>query len=300
MKLLGDVLEDFSCRFGNRWSVPEYRQIELYTKKKKLAFSDASTNGGDATQIKGTLSTGVAFMLLDTFLASRDASLMEGLSSWQKYQSLPRKTTTEKLVAEVYRLLRVYRIALSHSDGHLEARDGLIRASCIFERCALSLNITAAGLALLESFVFYYLDSFRQPYSAAYVEAILMQYFTDIVAEVKKFADEDRVLYQFRQIRPFNRHFRFDCDNPKYELRDGEVVLDIGDMYGECARYPIDFFLVMDDTLYIVPAEVLTANKFPVLELGLWAARTPAKSELPSHFRMRFGRETMVAGLPMT
>jgi hypothetical protein len=300
MKLLGDVVEDFSCRFGNRWSVPEYRQIELYTKKKRLAFSDSDTNAAVGTQIKGTLSTGVAFMLLDTFLASQDSSLMEGKSSWQKYLALPRKTTSEKLVAEVYRLLRVYRIALSHSDGRLEARDGLVRASCIFDRCALSLNITAAGLALLESFVFYYLDSFRQPYSEAYVEAMLMQYFTDIVAEVKKFADEDRVLYQFRQVRPFNRHFRFDCDNPKYELYDDLIVIDIGHIYSDCARFPIDFFLMMDDSLYIVPAEALTDKKLPISELGQWAARIPNNMELPSHFRMRFGRENMVSGLPMT
>ena len=45
--------------------------------------------------------------------------------------------------------------------------------------------------------MFYYLDSFRQPYSEAYVEAMLLQYFLDIVAETRKFADGDRVLYEF-------------------------------------------------------------------------------------------------------
>jgi len=300
MKLSGDVLADFSCRFGSRWSVPEYRQIELYTKKKKLAFSDDDTNATDNSQVKGTLSTGVAFMLLETFLASQDPLLMEGMNSWQRYLALPRKTNTEKLVAEVYRILRMLKIAMSHKNGLLEARDGLIRVSCVFERCALSLNITTAGIALLESFVFYYLDSFRQPYGTAYVEAMLMQYFTDIVAEVKKFSDEDRILYQFRQARQFNRHFRFDCDNPKYKHQDDFLILDIGEMYSDCARYPIDFFLVLDDILHIVPAEALTDKKIPLSELGKWKAQTANGNELPSHFCMRFGRETMVSGLPMT
>jgi hypothetical protein len=293
MKQLDDMVADFGSRFGNRWSLPEYRQIELYSKKKKLAFCDDEP----PAQVKDTLSSGVAFMLLEGFLAARDPSLMEGKTSWQKYLALPRKTGVEKLVAEVYRLLRVYRIALFHPDGLVEAREGLIRTSCVFERCSLSLNITTAGLALLESFVFHYLDSFRQPYGEAYVEAMLMQYFTDIVGEVRKFADEDRVLYQFRQTLPFNRHFRFDCDNPKYELLDDHLVLDIGKIYGDRARYPIDFFLEVGNAVYILPVEALTGNRFPIAELGKWAARG---TELPAHFRSRFGRETMVVGLPMT
>lgn len=296
MKQLDDMVADFGSCFGSRWSRPEYRQIELYSKKKKLAFRDDEPQA----QVKDALSSGMAFMLLESFLAGRDPSLMEGKTSWQKYLALPRKTGTEKLVAEVYRLLRVYRIALFHPDGRVEARDGLIRTSCVFERCSLSLNITAAGLALLESFVFHYLDSFRQPYGEAYVEAMLMQYFTDIVEEVRKFADEDRVLYQFRQPLPFNRHFRFDCDNPKFQLRDGYVMLDIGNLYSNSARYPIDFFLALDNVLYIIPAEALTDRKLAIAELWRWAARTSDDMRLPSHFRGRFGRETMVVGLPMT
>ena len=300
MKLLGDVLKDFDCRFGNRCSLPEYRQIELYTKKKKLAFSADDANPVDRSLVKGTLGTGVAFMLLDTFLASQDPLLMEGMKSWDKYLALPRKTNTEKLVAEVYRILRIVKIAMSHKGGLLEARDGLIRVSCDFDRCSLSLNITTAGIALLESFVFYYLDSFQQPYGTGYVEAMLLQYFTDIVDEIKKFADLDRVLYQFRQVRPFNRHFRFDCDNPKYEQDGDFLTIDIGDLYSDCARYPIDFYLMVDDVLHIIPAEALTNKKMLLSDLGKWKARIPNNMELPSHFRMRFGREIMVSGLPMT
>lgn len=296
MKLLGDMVSDFEARFGHRWTVPEYRQIELYSKKKKLAFSDAATACND-THIPGMLGTSLAFMLLESFLESRDASLLEGKVSWQKYLSLPRKTPVEKLVAEVYRILRIFRFSTLHTSGLLEMRDGLVRASCTFERYALSLNITPIGLALLESFVFYYLDSFRQPYSEAYVEAMLTQYFTDIVAEIRKFADEDRVLYQFRQAQAFNRHFRFDCDNPKYTMRDGYIFLDIGDTYRDPMRYPIDFFLIANDALHIVPVEALTNNSLPVTELGKW--KSP-HMELPAHFRARFGRETMVSGLPMT
>ncbi len=225
---------------------------------------------------------------------------MEELSSWQKYLALPRATTTEKMVAEIYRILRVFRISAIHRDGHIDVSEGLIRMSCTFKRCALSLNITPVGLGLIESFVYAYLDSFRQPYGESYVELQLLQYFLDIVAEVRKFADQDRVLYQFRPRGFFNRHFRLDCDNPRYEFNDGRYRFDIGPLYADPVRYPIDFFVVIKDVLHIVPVEALKDGYLPETDLAGWQVREPYRTELPPEFRQRFGRETMVIGLPMT
>ena len=30
-----------------------------------------------------------------------------------------------------------------------------------------------------------------------------------------------------RQVRPFNRHFRFDCDNPKFKQEDEFLTFEI-------------------------------------------------------------------------
>ncbi|NTV12061.1 MAG: hypothetical protein HGA47_15015 [Zoogloea sp.] len=296
MKRLNELLEDYSAHFGARWSLPEYRQIELYTKKKRLAFGA----GGEAQPaLRGALSSGVAFMLLEAHFESNDPQ-QHGRPSWERYLALPKKSTCDKLVAELYRILRVLRIALVERNAQIAIEDGLIRTSCTFKRCAQSLTLTEAGLALLESAVFHYLDSPRQPYSEAYLEAMLLQYYADIVAEIKRFADEDRVLYQYRQPFAFNRHFRFDCDNPRFHLGDDELVIEIGAMYRDAARYPIDFYIVLDDALHIIPVEVLVDGCLPLAELPKWAARVEGGIELPPHFRMRFGRETMVVGLPMT
>ncbi|TRW89613.1 hypothetical protein [Candidatus Methylobacter oryzae] len=297
MKALNNLLAENRTHFGAAWSLPEYRQVELYTKRKKLPFSAATPTNED---VADSLGLHVATLLLESFLASKDAELMEGLSSWQKYLALPRTTASEKMVAEVYRILRLYRIAAIHRDGHIEVSEGLVRMSCTFKRCALSLNITPAGLALLASFVHIYLDSFRQPYGEAYVELQLLQYFLDIVAEIRKFADEDRVLYQFRPRGFFNRHFRLDCDNPRYVFDDGRYRFDIGALYADPVRYPIDFFVVIKDILHIVPVEALKDGAMPEADLHRWQAREPYRSELPPEFRQRFGRETMVVGLPMT
>ena len=300
MKLLQEMLSTSHRALGQHWHLPEYRQIELYTKRKKMAFREnpAPAAGSDGMpDILGPLS---ALMLLESHLDSADAELFEGKTSWAKYLALPKRTATEKLVAEVFRTLRIFRIAATHAQSKLEAREGLVRAACNFKRCALALNITPVGLTLLESFVFCYLDSFRQPYGEAYVEAVLTQYFTDIVAEIHKFADEDRVLYQYRpRFAYFNRHFRLDCDNPRYELDVDTIRFEIGAAFTDPVRYPIDFFLPLTEGLHIIPVEALKDGRLATTELPRWRVRD-GNDELPSHFRMRFGRELMVVGLPMT
>lgn len=318
MYFIHDVLADFTSRFGHRCRLPEYRQIELYTKKKKLPFDEEGVSAErlpPEESIPGTLATEVAYMLLENCLLSRQPEL-EDLPGWERYLALPKATATDKLVAEVYRILRIHHlVVISSGQGrlgaggfdvntHVDVKEGILRFNCTYRRCGLSLHITPAGIALLESFVLYYLASFGQPYGEAYVEAMLTQYFVDIVMEIKRFADEDRILYQFRHRLPINRHFRFDCDNPRYEMTSDGIRIDVGRRYEDGARYPIDFFIVLDDVLHIIPVEALRNGCLPLTELPAWRARS-ADGELPAHslpasFRQRFGREVMVVGLPMT
>lgn len=292
MSVLHDLVADLSTGSGNRLSLPEYRQIELYSKKKSLTFADAKP----ASEVPVPAISGAcrSFLVLDALLGESAASL------WQKYLSLPRTTMTGKLVAELYRILRVVREVAFHPHGHIEVQDGIIKINGAINKVALSLEITASGLTLLESAAAYYLDSLRQPYPDAYVAAMLSQYFTDIVGEVKRFADEDRVLYQYRQKRPFNRHFRFDCDNPKLALADGRYEFEIGPIHQDSARTPIDFFVTIDDALHIIPVEALEDGSLPLEQLEQWRARTTDGTTLAAHFRSRFAREVMVVGQPMT
>ncbi|MDR3324195.1 MAG: hypothetical protein LBS89_08340, partial [Zoogloeaceae bacterium] len=102
----------------------------------------------------------------------------------------------------------------------------------------------------------------------------------------------------------FNRHFRFDCDNPKWEQEEGNWRIDIGAKYRDPARYPIDFYLLTEDALSIVPVEALKDGVLPAAECSRWLAKNVTGSAeggiLPAEFAMRFSREDMVVGLPMT
>lgn len=292
-----DLAKDFAACFGRRHHLPEYRQVEFCSKKKKLSFG--STEADSHPQLPGLLATEMAFSLLEGLLTSAHPHI-EDLPSWKKYQALPRHSTLEKIVAEVYRILRICHLAWALPDGHIELDDGLVRIRCVHGRCAQFITLSTMGLELLESFVLFYLDSFNQPHGQAYVEAMLVQYFTDIVTEIKGFNDEDRILYQFNQTLPMNRHFRFDNDNPAFRI-DGELLcIEIGKRFADPARYPVDFYLVFDNVLHIIPVEALKEGRLALNRLPLWRARTADGVHLPERFRARFGREVNVVGLPMT
>ena len=280
----------------NRLLLPEYRQIELYSKRKTLHFAAAEPVPDFQERVAGVCG---AFMALNAFLESQHFPGESG-PSWQRYLSLPRTAMLDKLMAELYRILRIARAVAFHPHGHIEAEDGIVKFNGAINRVALSLEITPACLALLESAIAYYLGWQREPYPAAYAEAMLAEYFFDIVAEIKRFADEDRVLYQFQRKHPFNRYFRFDCDNPKTRIGGDAMEIETGPGYRETARYPIDFFIVHGDALHIVPVEALSEGKLPLAQLGRWRARMPDGATLPASFRWRFSRETVVIGQPMT
>ena len=281
-----------------RLSLPEYRQIELYTKKKTLAFADeAAAEAAEAQEAVANLSR--VFTLLDGALGE-PLGTDDPMAAWRKYQALPRRDGIGKLTAEVYRTLRIFHATITHPSGRVETRNGLIKASSTIDHTALAIRISRVGMTLLESFVVTRLEADALPYSDSYVEAMLCRYWADIAAEIHWYYDEDRVLYQFRDELGLNRHFRFDCDNPRLRVEGDVLAIEIGAAYRDAARYPIDFFVVVDDTLHIIPVEALRDGTLPLSELPRWRARLPDGLTLPAHFRPRFGREAMVVGQPMT
>jgi hypothetical protein len=297
MKLLNDLLAGLGTVAGARLRLPEYRQIELYTKKKNLAF--AAQEPAPSPALAPTAGACWAALLLDAALDAHHPGA-EGKTGWQKYLALPRKNGIDKVVAELFRMLRIVRAVAVHPHGHIEFQDGIVKLNGAIHHVALSLEITPAGLGLLESAVTYFLASAGQPYPDAYVEAMLYQYLADIVGEVRRFADEDRILYQYRQPFFFNRHFRYDCDNPKITVGNGRATFEVGAIHRDPVRTPIDFFVIHDDILHIIPVEALTDLSLPLEEISRWRARTPDGVTLPAAFRQRFGREVNIPGIPMT
>lgn len=295
MKLLPAIISDFTRRFGAELRLPELRQIELYHRRKHVGFAPAALAASPLPDLLGVLT---AFSLLQGWLEGRQPEL-EGKTGWDAYQALPRKSDGDKVLAEIFRILRVVRTAMISPLGHVEVEHGLLRFFVTHHACALSMTVSRAGLSLLESAVAWYLDAVNQPYSDAYVEAMLLGYFTDIVEEIKRFNDEDRVLYQFGRRLTLNRLRRLDCDNPKCRFEGNVCVLEIAKPFLDAGQYPIDVYLTMDGALYIIPIEAAPGGRLVASELDRWKARTGDGAVLPSDFAFRFGREPVVVGQPM-
>ena len=137
---------------SSRLALPEYRQIELYAKRNTLAF--AADAPGSELPLPNIAGACRAFMALDAILAPS----AEGVPTWQRYLSLPRACLAEKVTAELYRVLRVLRLVTFHPHGHVEIEDGIVKFNGAVNKVALTLDITAAGVVLLESTVAYYLE----------------------------------------------------------------------------------------------------------------------------------------------
>ena len=87
----------------------------------------------------------------------------EGRTTWDIYRAPPRGSSGDRAVAEIFRILRIVRKVALHREGTVVAEGGLLRFFGAIDGTVLALNISPAGLALLELAVAYYLGSFSQP-----------------------------------------------------------------------------------------------------------------------------------------
>jgi len=300
MKRLTDSFAEYLARAGvGIRRLPEHRELKLYSNSAGYQFLKDDNGIATDLPVTGALNPMMAFILLDTHFESRDPSL-EGMSLRQRYLTLPRTTKVDKMTAQIYRLLRLYRIGLVQSDGTVEESQGCIRSWCVANGTAFNLIITKAGLALAESFVSCYLNLLRLPFGEAYREALLSQYYADMVAEVKKFHDEDADLLRFYNRYQFNRHFRFDCGNPKFVVQGDQLVFDIADSYCNPLLYPIDFYVTVDDALHIIPMEALKQNRLPMAGLPGWRQLVIDSNLATAQQEIKFGHESVSNGGPMS
>lgn len=262
METLVYLLDEFRKSHGSDWHQPEYRGLEMYSAKKRSADAQKVQNdavfSGKQTMLLSLQGAWSALNLLEAYFSQQQPQTLEGVTSWLRYQQLPKKQIADKIIAETYRLLRIVRVAWLHPDGQIEKRGNITELCCNSNQYPLILKITDTGLSLLQSLVFYFLNRAQTQYGDAYHEAMLQSYFTDLIGELRGFEDEDRVLCQFRPGLNINRHWRLDCENPRYQVTDGFCVIQLNPRYDDGVCHPIDFHLRLNDRFYVVPMEALT------------------------------------------
>jgi hypothetical protein len=283
--------------WSNKVRLPDYRQIELYSKSRLLTFDEPPLP--EEAPLERIAALARAAVVFEATLAGLHPTDLP-LTSWARAKELPKTTLIEKITIQLHRLTRIIRLIAFHPHGQVEMRNGVICMGGVIGKEVYYFDITAAGLDLIETMVAYWFASRESVYPEAYMERVFSEMFFDIDAEIRRYADEGRTLYQFQRKGPFNRHFRFDCDNPKSTFEDDHVLIEIPAPYRDSARYAIDFYAVLHDVLHIIPVEALKDGKIAVADLPKWEARTPDPLSLPAAFKTRFGRLKPNINQPMT
>ena len=124
MVKLHDLLTGSTNGSQRRLSLPEYRQIELYTKRKALVFTPAEPRQDDliTDELRGVSVPSWCWIRMSsprhlTATARRHGSAAAGM---------PRGTMSERVVAELYRILRVAWSVAFTPQGRVTIDDGII------------------------------------------------------------------------------------------------------------------------------------------------------------------------------
>jgi hypothetical protein len=260
---------------GSSVHVPERRFLDLpadFRQGTKVQVRDLPQERFPAEPFAGAGAPLSAFMLLDRYLASCHPSLA-GRTSRERYRSLPRNNRSERLVAELYRILRLYDV-VGMNGGTIRSESACVHLNHVVDSIAYSCRISLPGPELLVSFVHYYLSlPFRRD-PPAYVEAVLSSYYNDIVDQIRNFHDEDANVLVFHTGVKINRHVRFICGDAPYRFDgDGHVTFGIEEYFRNRGTVPVDFYIEIDGELFIIPVEALDNGRLPRSELESWKAQ---------------------------
>lgn len=284
--------------WSNKVRPPEHRQIELYTKPRILTFDEPPLP--EEAPLERIAAVARAAVVFEATLAGLYPTDLP-LTSWARAKDLPKTTMVEKVALQLHRVTRILRLIAFHPHGQVEMRNGVICMGGVIGKEVYYFDITSAGLDLIETMVAYWFSARDSVYPEAYVAWVFSEMFFDLGGEIRRYSDEGRTLYQFQRKGPFNRHFRFDCDNPKATFSGDFVEIDIPAPYRDSARYAIDFYAVLHDVLHIIPVEALKDGKIAREKLPEWEARTKKDPmSLPAAFQQKFGRLKPNINQPMT
>jgi hypothetical protein len=279
MKNISSLFATYLENGSSRFHLPEVRKLDLSPNLKSgVQVLPLIADKPFIEPFKGFWDPWRSFLLLDCFFDSLYPQII-GKSSREKYLFLPKSNRTERIVAEIYRILRVYNMACVDKVGKISYEQNRICINLIINCKVYSYRIFKPGLDLLTSAVIYYLSSFEKLDPLAYIEAVLSSYYIDINDQIRDFHDEDDDVLVFRPKFAINRHFRYASGNATLLYNEGFLEFKIDDFHKNSTVFPIDFYFTFDQKLYIIPVEALCDGKIHVSELPDWKANDGVSHE---------------------
>ena len=204
------------------------------------------------------------FDILDSYIDTQNPS-MTGLGFHKKYKLLPEKTTLDKVIKNTYLVEKIIRNAAVHHQ-QIAKEKGLISLDYKDKQGnTFVLQIMQSAFELLNKLICNYIYLREFGYSAAYCGVLLTPMYNRAVDEILKIeagdiSRVDKVSYKNGCSRISFR--RYICRKIPFEVQEKSLQILIDDSFIEDKENtPIDFELIYEKKLYVVPVEELNQNK---------------------------------------
>jgi hypothetical protein len=184
-----------------------------------------------------------------------------------------------KILAEVFRILRVIRNVVVHSSSQLSINDSYLKASAT-TATGEEIKIRLEGLKGLYTAVLLLIEVFKNQNSncSEYVKWLLGYYLRFSIDSIEEFKDQFGNKNTLGNFLPNDRilnniHRQIVFNNP-FSKVNGEICLNNPYRPPELERniYKCDFIIKYNDDVSLIPEEYFEHNdyKIPISELNRW------------------------------
>ena len=241
--------------------LPEHRPVEFgQTTTVSIVGSDRFCQTKLADNL--IFHVMVFFSLLDSLIDSKYPNL-EGFSFVQKYRELPSNDDNELIIKEIFRILRIFRNAITHSKSAITVTDNIFvnypRGNTQF-----NLQLNKTSLELIYSVILLVLDD--NGYAEQYLHGLMRTYYDDLKSGIIAISDDfgQNNLANVSDGFRLKRIVRYKLTNPEYNLDDSTDVISIISSYPippyAIHHYSSDYLIELGGKKYLVPHEVLNTD----------------------------------------
>lgn len=252
--------------------MPEYRRIEI--GQTTTVFIECYSSICQ-TRLADNLifHLMVFFSLLDSYIDSQYPTL-DGYSFAQKYRELPTNDDHEVIIKEVYRILKIFRNASTHSRSAITVlHDTEIIADYQYRKTNFTLQMSKNSLELIYTVILLLLDT--NEYSRQYLHGLLRTFYDDLKNEII-ISDEfgQNNLANISSGVRLKRIVRYRITNPDYKIDTSTGLISIVryTMHPtETEHYSCDYLIELNGKKYLIPNEVLNqAGEISIVDSVTW------------------------------
>lgn len=204
------------------------------------------------------------FDILDSYIDYQNPS-MAGWGFHKKYKALPEKTNLDKVIKSTYLVEKIIRNAAVHHQKITKEKGLILLGYKDKQGNAFILQIMQSAYELLNKLICNYIYLLESGYSTAYCELVLAPMYNLAIEGILKIEADDTVSVEKVSCKNGCSRIlcrRYICRKIPFYVQGNSLQIDIDDSFVEDKEStPIDFELIYEGKLYVVPIEELNQNK---------------------------------------